>query len=55
MVVLTFTDLRTRQTFKTSKFKIRTIKTKGGTRKQAVATAPSGGKSVRFVANDFRK
>lgn len=48
---LEFLDLKTKQKFKTDKFKIEM--TKNG-RKMAVAIAPSGAKSVRFVKKDFK-
>lgn len=49
---LKFIDLRTKKTFFTDDYEI--VKTKKG-RKMAMATAPSGVKSSRFVAKDFKK
>ncbi len=50
MVKIKFFDLRTKKPFLTDKF---TIVTKNG-RRMAVASSPSGVKSVRFVAKDFK-
>lgn len=52
MPKIKFTDLKTKLPFETDNFKIKTTK-KGG--KVAVATAPSGSKSARFVSKDFAK
>ena len=51
MVKLTFIDLKTKKKFTTDKF---TIKNIAGGRRMALATAPSGRKSARFVAKDFK-
>lgn len=49
---LKFVDLKTKKSFLTEDYEI--TKTKKG-RRMAVATAPSGIKSSRFVAKDFEK
>jgi len=51
MVKLTFVDLKTKNKFSTDKF---TIKKMTNGRKMALATAPSGSKSARFVGKDFK-
>ncbi len=51
-MVLEFTDLRTKKKFETNDFVLKVAK--NGTR-FAQAVAPSGAKSTRFVAKDFRK
>jgi len=51
MPKLKFYDLKAKKPFMTDDFKI-VIK---GPRKFAVATAPSGAKSYRIVAKDFKK
>ncbi len=48
---LEFFDLKTRKKFKTTKFTIRTLMVRGSKRRQAVANAPSGIKSFRFLPN----
>ena len=52
MPKIKFTDLKTKLPFETDSFEIKTTK-KGG--KVAVAIAPSGVKSARFVSKDFAK
>jgi len=49
---LKFVDLKTKKIFFTDDYEI--VKTKKG-RRMAQATAPSGIKSSRFVAKDFKK
>ena len=52
MPKLKFTDLKTKVAFETDEFEIKTTK-KGG--KFAIAIAPSGAKSSRFISKDFAK
>ena len=52
MPILEFYDLKTKKKFKTDEFELKTTK-KG--QRMAVAVAPSGVKSSRFVAKDFKK
>ena len=52
MPILEFYDLKTKKKFKTDKFELKTTK-KGG--RMAIAIAPSGVKSARFVSKDFKK
>lgn len=47
---LKFYDLERKKSFNTTKYTVKTIRTPSGMRKQAMTTAPSGIKSVRFVA-----
>ena len=49
---LKFTDLKTKKVFETDKFELKTTKNGG---KMAVAIAPSGAKSCRFVSKTFKK
>ena len=51
MVKLTFVDLRTKKKFTTDKF---TIKKMANGRKLAVARAPSGTKTARFVSKTMK-
>jgi len=46
---LKFFDVKTKKSFTTTNYKIKMIKGKGGKRKAAVATAPSGIKAFRFL------
>jgi len=48
---LKFIDMKTKKTFLTDKFIVKVMK---NGRKAAVATSPSGSKSFRFVAKDFK-
>jgi len=50
MPKIKFTDLKTKLKFETDEFEIKTTK-KGG--KYAVAIAPSGAKSSRFISKEF--
>lgn len=52
---LEFFDLKKKKKFKTSDYTVKTMKTKNGKRKMAVAKAPSGAKASRFVSSDFKK
>lgn len=52
MPKLKFVDLKTKKMFVTDKFVLKTTK---NNRRMAVAVAPSGRKSARFVAKDFVK
>jgi len=52
MPKIKFVDLKTKIPFETDNFNIKTTK-KGG--KVAIAIAPSGSKSARFVSKDFAK
>lgn len=52
---LKFLDFKTKESFTTDEFTLKTITTKAGKRKQAIAKTPSGGKAFRFVAMDFEK
>ena len=49
--ILMFFDLKTKKRFKTNKYRV--TRTKNG-RLAAVATAPSGIKTFRFLPNDFK-
>jgi len=53
--MLKFYDVKKEKTFKTSNYKLKSIKTPKGMRKQVVTTAPSGVKACRFVPKDFKK
>lgn len=52
MPKLEFVDLKTKKKFVTDKFIIKMMK---NGRKAAIATAPSGSKSFRFVSTTFKK
>jgi len=52
MSKLRFIDMKTKKAYSTDKFIIKMMK---NGRKAAVATAPSGAKSFRFVSNSFTK
>ena len=51
MPKLNFIDMRTKKSFSTDKFIVKVMK---NGRKAAVATAPSGAKSFRFVPKSFK-
>jgi len=52
MPKLKFFDVKSKKTFMTDKF---TIKTAKNGRKMATTTAPSGSKAVVFVGKDFKR
>ncbi len=52
---LRFFDPKKRNTFKTTKYDLKTRQTKGGKRYFAVAKAPSGSEAWRIISNELYK